>query len=153
MSYLLPLAKIVQSLLEEGSVAPARLRDRLDEETAQAVERALRALSEVALQQHHLARASGTYEAIRKEHDTLLAEIAIQTRAVRTDLMLTPQEAVRRILLIVGFARTILDADAQLEEQLGPGVGAFFEKLDRVEFGEDGKQQRRTISLLHAMPE
>lgn len=139
MSYLLPLAKIVQSLLEEGSVAPARLRDRLSEETAQSVEQALRALSEVALQQHHLARASGTYDTIREEQDVLLAEIAIQARAVRTDFTLTPQEAVRRILLIVGFARTVLDNDAQLEEQLGPGIGAFFEKLDRVEFGEGGK--------------
>lgn len=134
MAYLLSLAKIVQSLLEEGSVAPARLRDRLDEETAQAVERALRALSEVALQRHHRARASGTYEALQEEQDILLAEIAIHARAIRTDLTLTPQEAVRRILLVVGFARTVLNADAQLEEQLGPGVGSFFEKLDRVEF-------------------
>ncbi|MEQ1795686.1 MAG: hypothetical protein ABL970_16005 [Nitrospira sp.] len=139
MSYLLPLAKIVQSLLEEGSVAPARLRDRLNEETAQAVEQALRALSDVARQQHHHAQASGTTETIREEQNVLLAEIAIQARAVRTDLTLTPQEAVRRILLTVGFARTVLDADAQLEEHLGPGVGAFFEKLDRVEFGEGGK--------------
>lgn len=134
MAYLLSLAKIVQSLLEEGSVAPARLRDRLNEETAQAVERALRAVSEVALQQHHHARASGTYEALREEHDVLLAEIAIHVRAIRTDLTLTPQEAVRRILLVVGFARTVLDADAQLEEHLGPGIGSFFEKLDRAEF-------------------
>lgn len=134
MAYLLSLAKIVQSLLEEGSVAPARLRDRLDEETAQAVERALRALSEVALQQHHRARASGTYEVLQEDQDVLLAEIAIHARAIRTDLTLTPQEAVRRILLVVGFARTVLNADAQLEEQLGAGVGSFFEKLDRVEF-------------------
>jgi hypothetical protein len=134
MAYLLSLAKIVQSLLEPGSVVPARLRDRMDEDTAQAVERALRALSEVAMQQHHQAKASGTYESLREEQDVLLAEIAIHTRAVRSDLTLTPQEAVRRILLIVGFARTVLDNDPQLEEQLGPGVGAFFEKLDRVEF-------------------
>ncbi|SPP64222.1 hypothetical protein [Nitrospira lenta] len=134
MPHLLSLAKIVQSLLEPGSVVPARLRDRLPEDTAQAVERALRALAEVARQQHHQARASGTYAALHEEQDTLLAEIAIQTRAVRSDLTLTPQEAVRRILLIVGFARTVLDNDPQLEEQLGPGVGAFFEKLDRVEF-------------------
>jgi hypothetical protein len=134
MAYLLSLAKIVQSLLEGGSVVPARLRDRMDEETAQSVERALRALSEVAMQQHHQARASGTYEAIQQEQDVLLAEIAIHARAVRTDLTLSPQEAVRRILLIVGFARTVLDNDPQLEEQLGPGVGAFFEKLDRAEF-------------------
>ena len=134
MPHLLSLAKIIQSLFEEGSVVPARLRDRMDEATAQAVERALRALSEVAMQQHHQARASGAYTHIREEHDLLLAEIAIQARAVRTDLSLTPQEAVRRILLIVGFARTVLDNDAQLEEQLGPGVGAFFEKLDRAEF-------------------
>ena len=134
MAYLLSLAKIVQSLLEPGSVVPARLRDRMDEDTSQAVERALRALSEVAMQQHHQARASGTYAAIQEEQDTLLAEIAIHTRAVRSDLTLTPQEAVRRILLIVGFARTVLDNDPQLEEQLGPGVGAFFEKLDRAEF-------------------
>jgi hypothetical protein len=134
MAYLLSLAKIVQSLLEEGSVVPARLRDRMDEDTAQAVERALRALSEVAMQQHHQARASGTYEAIQQEQDVLLAEIAIHVRAIRTDLTLTPQEAVRRILLVVGFARTVLDADAQLEEQLGPGIGSFFEKLDRAEF-------------------
>lgn len=137
MAYLLSLSKIIQSLLEPGSVVPARLRDRLNEETAQAVERALRALAEVAMQQHHQARASGTYAAIQEEQDTLLAEIAIQTRAVRSDLTLTPQEAVRRILLIVGFARTVLDNDPQLEEQLGPGVGAFFEKLDRAEF-KDG---------------
>lgn len=134
MAYLLSLAKIVQSLLEPGSVVPARLRDRMDEDTAQAVERALRALSEVAMQQHHQAKASGTYESLREEQDVLLAEIAIHTRAVRSDLTLTPQEAVRRILLIVGFARTVLDNDPQLEEQLGPGVGAFFEKLDRAEF-------------------
>lgn len=134
MPHLLSLAKIVQSLLDPGSVVPARLRDRLNEETAQAVERALRALSEVAMQQHHQARASGTYAALQEEQDTLLAEIAIHTRAVRSDLTLTPQEAVRRILLIVGFARTVLDNDPQLEEQLGPGVGAFFEKLDRAEF-------------------
>ena len=44
MPHLLSLAKIIQSLFEEGSVVPARLRDRLDEATAQAVERALRAL-------------------------------------------------------------------------------------------------------------
>jgi len=30
-----------------------------------------------------------------------------------------------------------MDNDPQLEEQLGPGVGAFFEKLDRSEF-KDG---------------
>lgn len=136
MAYLMSLAKIVQSLLEEGSVVPARLRDRVNEDTAQAVERALRALSEVALQQHHQARASGTYEAIEEEQDALLAEIAIHARAVRTDMMLTPQEAVRRILLIVGFSRTVLDNDPALEEQLGPGVGAFFEQLDRAEFGD-----------------
>jgi len=136
MPYLMPLAKIAQSLLEEGSVVPARLRDRLNEETAQAVERALRAISEVAMQQHHHRRAAGTADAPREEQNTLLAEIAIQARAVRTDLMLTPQEAVRRILLIIGFARTVLDADAQLEEHLGPGVGAFFEQLDRAEFGK-----------------
>jgi hypothetical protein len=134
MAYLLSLSKTIQSLLEPGSVVPARLRDRLNEDTAQAVERALRALAEVAMQQHHQARASGTYAALQEEQDTLLAEIAIQTRAVRSDLTLTPQEAVRRILLIVGFARTVLDNDPQLEEQLGPGVGAFFEKLDRAEF-------------------
>lgn len=134
MAYLLSLAKIVQSLLEEGSVVPARLRDRMDENTAQAVERALRALSEVAMQQHHQARASGTYEAIQQEQDVLLAEISIHARAIRTDLTLTPREAVRRILLVVGFARTVLDADAQLEEYLGPGIGSFFEKLDRAEF-------------------
>ena len=134
MPHLLSLAKIIQSLFEEGSVVPARLRDRMDEATAQAVERALRALSEVAMQQHHQARAAGTYTHIREENDLLLAEIAIHARAVRTDLTLTPQEAVRRILLIVGFARTVLDNDRQLEEQLGPGVGAFFEKLDRAEF-------------------
>ncbi len=134
MAYLLSLAKIVQSLLEPGSVVPARLRDRMDEDTAQAVERALRALSEVAMQQHHQARASGTYAAIQEKQDALLAEIAIHTRAVRSDLTITPQEAVRRILLIVGFARTVLDNDPQLEEQLGPGVGVFFEKLDRAEF-------------------
>lgn len=139
MPHLLSLAKIVQSLLEEGSVVPARLRDRMDEDTAQAVERALRALSEVAMQQHHQAKAAGTYAAIKEEQDVLLAEIAIHARAVRTDLTLTPREAVRRILLIVGFARTVLDNDPQLEEQLGPGVGAFFEKLDRAEFrGETG---------------
>jgi len=134
MAYLLSLAKIVQSLLEPGSVVSARLRDRMSEETAQAVERALRALSEVAMQQHHQAKASGTYAAIQEEQDVLLAEIAIHARAVRTDLTLMPQEAVRRILLIVGFARTVLDNDPQLEEQLGPGVGAFFERLDRAEF-------------------
>ncbi|MEQ1655939.1 MAG: hypothetical protein ABL960_09595, partial [Nitrospira sp.] len=77
MAYLLSLAKIVQSLLEPGSVVPARLRDRMDEDTAQAVERALRALSEVAMQQHHQAKASGTYESLREEQDVLLAEIAI----------------------------------------------------------------------------
>lgn len=137
MPHLLSLSKIIQSLLEEGSVVPARLRDRLDEATAQAVERALRALSEVAMQQHHQARAAGTYTHIREEHDLLLAEIAIHSRAVRTDLTLTPKEAVRRILLIVGFARTVLDNDSQLEEQLGPGVGAFFEKLDRAEFSNE----------------
>jgi hypothetical protein len=136
MPHLLSLAKIVQSLLEPGSVVPARLRDRLNEETAQAVERALRALAEVAMQQHHQARASGTYAILQEEQDTLLAEIAIHTRAVRSDLTLTPREAVRRILLIVGFARTVLDNDPQLEEQLGPGVGAFFEKLDRAEFND-----------------
>lgn len=140
MSYLLPLAKIIQSLLEEGSVAPARLRDRLNEETAQAVERALRALAEVALQQHHHKRASGAADTIREEQNALLAEIAIHARAVRTDLTLTPREAVRRILLIIGFSRTVLDADAQLEEQLGPGIGPFFEQLDRVEFGEGEKK-------------
>ena len=134
MAYLLSLAKIVQSLLEPGSVVPTRLRDRMDEETAQAVERALRALSEVATQQHHQKKSAGTYATIQEEQDTLLAELAIHARAVRTDLTLTPQEAVRRILLIVGFARTVLDNDPQLEEQLGPGVGAFFEKLDRTEF-------------------
>lgn len=133
MPYLLSLAKIVSSLLEEGSVVPARLRDRLDEDNAQAVERALRAISEVARQQHHHAQAAGTYQAIEQEQDTLLAEIAIHARAVRTDLTLTPREAVRRILLIVGFARTVLNSDAQLEDQLGPGIGAFFEKLDRTE--------------------
>ena len=135
MAYLLSLAKIVQSLLEEGSVVPARLRDRMDEDTAQAVERALRALAEVAMQQHHQARASGIYAALQEKQDVLLAEIAIHARAVRSDLTLTPQEAVRRILMVVGFARTVLDNDALLEEQLGPGVGAFFEKLDRAEFG------------------
>jgi len=137
MAYLLSLSKIVQSLLEPGSVAPARLRDRLNEDTAQAVERALRALSEVAMQQHHHVKAAKSYTDIREEQDTLLAEIAIHTRAVRSDLTLTPQEAVRRILLIVGFARTVLDNDPQLEEQLGPGVGAFFENLDRAEFGSE----------------
>ena len=76
MPHLLSLAKIIQSLFEEGSVVPARLRDRMDEATAQAVERALRALSEVAMQQHHQARAAGTYTHIREEHDLLLAEIA-----------------------------------------------------------------------------
>lgn len=136
MAYLLSLSKIVHSLLEPGSVVPARLRDRLDEDNAQAVERALRALSEVAMQQHHQVKASGTYAAIQEEQDALLAEIAIHTRAVRSDLTLTPREAVRRILLIVGFARTVLDNDPQLEEQLGPGVGAFFEKLDRAEFSD-----------------
>jgi hypothetical protein len=134
MAYLLSLAKIVQSLLDGGSVVPARLRDRMDEDTAQAVERALRALSEVAMQQHHHARASGTYEAIQEQQDVLLAEIAIHVRAIRTDLTITPREAVRRILLVVGFARTVLDADAQLEEHLGPGIGSFFENLDRAEF-------------------
>jgi len=54
-------------MMEPGSVVPARLRDRIDEDTAQAV---------------------------------------------------TPQEAVRRILLIVGFARMVLDNDPQFEEQL-----------------------------------
>lgn len=140
MPYLLPLAKIIQSLLEEGSVVPARLRDHLNEETAQAVERALRAIAEVAMQQHHQRRAAGTAEAPREEQNTLLAEIAIQARAARTDLTLTPQETVRRILLIIGFGRTVLDADTQLEEQLGPGVGAFFEQLERVEFSGDQRK-------------
>ncbi len=138
MAYLLSLSKTIQSLLEPGSIVPARLRDRLNEDTAQAVERALRALSEVAMQQHHQARASGACTAVREEeYDNLLADIAIHARAVRTDLTLTPREAVRRILLIIGFARTVLDNDPQLEEQLGPGVGAFFEKLDRAEFTGD----------------
>lgn len=134
MSYLLSLAKTLQSLLEIGSIVPARLRNQLDEPTAQKVEQALRALAEVAMQNHHQGLASRQSPDIEDQHNLLLSEITTHARAVRTDLFLKPQEAVRRILVIIGFSRTVLDADAHLEEQLGPNVGKFFEELDRVQF-------------------
>ncbi|MFO0702208.1 MAG: hypothetical protein U0236_23620 [Nitrospira sp.] len=136
MSYLSSLAKTLQSLLEIGSIVPARLRNRLDEPTAQKVEQAIRALAEVAMQQHHHGLTMPIDPTTEERHNLLLSEIAIHARAVRTDLFLNPQEAVRRILVIIGFSRTVLDADARLEEQLGPNVGGFFEELDRVQFGD-----------------
>ena len=138
MSYLLSLAKTLQSMLEIGSIVPTRLRNQLDESTAQKVEQALRALAEVAMQNHHQGLASHNISADEEKHNLLLSEIASHARAVRTDLFLKPQEAVRRILVIIGFSRTVLDADARLEEQLGPNVGKFFEELDRVQFGPNG---------------
>jgi hypothetical protein len=138
MSYLSSLAKTLQSLLEIGSIVPARLRNRLDEPTAQKVEQAIRALAEVAMQQHHHGLTSPIDPSIEERHNLLLSEITTHARAVRTDLFLNPQEAVRRILVIIGFSRTLLDADARLEEQLGPNVGGFFEELDRVQFRTSG---------------
>lgn len=132
----LVLAKVLQSLLDMGSVVPARLRAHFDDQTSETIEQALRALSEVALQQHHRARASGTHEPMQEEQDVLLSEISTHAHAVQSDIYLASQEAARRILLIVGFARTLLDADRELEEQLGPDVGRYFEQLERLEFGE-----------------
>jgi len=137
MPYLLSLARILQSLLDAGSVVPAHLRDRLDDQTAHAVERTIGALSEVALQRHQHARASETHEAMQEGQEVLLSEIAIHARTVRADLLLTPQEAVRRLLLIIGFARTVLNADEQLEKQVGPDAGRFFQQLVTQE-SEDG---------------
>lgn len=136
MPHFLAIAKLLQSLLESGSVLPVRLRARFDEPTAHHLERIIRALSEVAMQRHQDTRSLGQGDAMQEEREAVFSDIVLNAQVVRGDLFVPPEEAARRTLLIIRLARTALNADEHLLEQLDPDAWHFLRQVDTMDLGD-----------------
>lgn len=137
MPHFLALAKALQSILDSGTVVPARLRACFDEQTAHHLERTIRALSEVAQQRHQDTRSSEQGDAMQKEQEAVFSDIELNVQVVRGDLFISPEEAARRTLLIIRLARTALNADEQLLRQLGPEAEQILQQLDTLVPGKE----------------